>query len=502
MTQNKMTQIKISELMAKSGVAFGTSGARGLVSDMTDAVCFAYAQAFLQYLNATNQWAAGGAVVIGGDLRSSTPRMMRACAAACVQMGARVVYAGLTASPAVALYGFTHGMPSMMVTGSHIPDDRNGVKFNTPTGEILKSDELGMAAQTVGLADDWFDDACQLRLEYDLPAVNAAVAQEYVARYTQTFGADLLKGVRVGVYQHSSVGRDLMLTILAALGADALPLGRAETFIPVDTEAIRYEDVVLAQQWAANGDFDALVSTDGDADRPLVSDERGRWLRGDVLGVLCARFLGCADLATPVSSNTVVEKSHWFDSVTRTKIGSPYVIGAMNDLLAQGKTAVAGYEANGGFLLASSVDCAGQTLAALPTRDALIVMIAVLALSRAQALPVSELAAALPARFTVSDRIKAFPTELGLRKIAALSPKAGADCSGLTQMFGGIAGAVAHVSEVDGLRMTFENDEVIHLRPSGNAPELRCYTEAATMARAQEINAATMRLLAGWRHVD
>jgi phosphomannomutase len=58
------------------------------------------------------------------------------------------------------------------------------------------------------------------------------------------------------------------------------------------------------------------------------------------------------------------------------------------------------------------------------------------------------------------------------------------------------------VSEVDGLRMTFENDEVIHLRPSGNAPELRCYTEAATMARAQEINVATMRLLAGWRHVD
>ena len=63
MAQNKMTQIKISELMAKSGVAFGTSGARGLVSDITDAVCFAYAQAFLQYLNATNQWAAGGAVV-------------------------------------------------------------------------------------------------------------------------------------------------------------------------------------------------------------------------------------------------------------------------------------------------------------------------------------------------------------------------------------------------------------------------------------------------------
>jgi len=40
---------------------------------------------------------------------------------------------------------------------------------------------------------------------------------------------------------------------------------------------------------------------------------------------------------------------------------------------------------------------------------------------------------------------------------------------------------------------------VIHLRPSGNAPELRCYTEASTASRAAQINAAALSVLAGWR---
>ncbi|WP_352964606.1 hypothetical protein [Mesorhizobium sp. M1393] len=38
-------------------------------------------------------------------------------------------------------------------------------------------------------------------------------------------------------------------------------------------------------------------------------------------------------------------------------------------------------------------------------------------------------------------------------------------------------GTVADVDETDGLRARIQNDEIIHLRPSGNAPELRCYSE-------------------------
>jgi phosphomannomutase len=47
------------------------------------------------------------------------------------------------------------------------------------------------------------------------------------------------------------------------------------------------------------------------------------------------------------------------------------------------------------------------------------------------------------------------------------------------------------------VRVTFANEEIIHLRPSGNAPEFRCYTEAATDARARELNQSVLAVLAG-----
>lgn len=43
---------------------------------------------------------------------------------------------------------------------------------------------------------------------------------------------------------------------------------------------------------------------------------------------------------------------------------------------------------------------------------------------------------------------------------------------------------IKHVDETDGLRMTLADERTIHLRPSGNAPELRCYAEAETYAIA------------------
>ncbi len=44
------------------------------------------------------------------------------------------------------------------------------------------------------------------------------------------------------------------------------------------------------------------------------------------------------------------------------------------------------------------------------------------------------------------------------------------------------------MNETDGVRVTLSNGDIFHIRPSGNAPELRCYTEAASVARAETLN--------------
>ena len=177
-----------------------------------------------------------------------------------------------------------------MVTGSHIPDDRNGIKFNRPAGEILKEDEAGIRAQTPR-CPTLFDAAGALRAPGDLPPVDAAARAAYVARYLDFLPAGCLPGRRIAVYEHSSVAREILVEVLAGLGAEVLRLGRSERFIPVDTEAVRPEDEALARAWAREHGFFAICSADGDGDRPLVGDERGEFLRGDVAGILTAGWL-------------------------------------------------------------------------------------------------------------------------------------------------------------------------------------------------------------------
>ncbi|MCP4041434.1 MAG: phosphomannomutase, partial [Gammaproteobacteria bacterium] len=169
--------------------------------------------------------------------------------------------------------------------------------------------------------------------------------------------------------------------------------------------------------------------------------------------------------------------------------------------VASGGNPVVGYEANGGFLTATEIRRDGQVLPALPTRDTLVVMIGILLLSVQQGVPVSRLQAELPQRFTVSDRLKEFPTTLSHQKLKELhTGVADADRQRIESYFGAHFGPVGDLDNTDGLRITFTNAEIVHLRPSGNAPEFRCYTEASSESRAVEMNRICVQIMNGWRN--
>lgn len=490
--------ISIDALMKESGVSFGTSGARGLSVAMTDKVCWTYTKAFVQHVLSQNPET--NTIAIAGDLRPSTARIMAACTHAAQHAGWTVVNCGKIPSPAVALYGLDEKIPSIMVTGSHIPEDRNGLKFNTAQGEITKSDEEGIRAQSVEIPDDLIDRLGGLKFRHKMPPVKKRVAERYIQRYINFFGIGALHGLRVGLYEHSTVGREVAFEVLSGLGAKVTAFNRSELFVPVDTEAIRLVDVQLAKRSCASGLFDAIVSMDGDADRPLLSDELGNWLRGDVLGILASKALGIQRLALPVSCNSAAEKCNAFEKVERTKIGSPYVIEGMAKI-AKKNTLVAGFEANGGFLLGSDLEEEGRKLSALPTRDALLPVIAVMRWALHYKVPVSVLLGTLPPRYTASNRLKEFPSALGVERVAAFGKGNKTSVKARAKKWFGtcVKGALSDIDKTDGLRLTFESGEVIHLRPSGNAPELRCYTEADTQLRADDINAQCLKVMHGWR---
>jgi phosphomannomutase len=469
----------IQDLMLDTGVAFGTSGVRGLVTQMSGEICAAYTQAFLTVLKQSYDF---DSVAIGIDLRPSSPQIAQACAATIEANGLKIDFCGELPTPALAYYAQKQGIPAIMVTGSHIPFDRNGMKFYRPDGEISKADELAMINLPLEMANKTIS-APRL-------SINPKAIIDYENRYLDFFPADILSGMKLGFYQHASVARDVLKNILEKLGAQVVSLDRTEVFVPIDTEAVSDEDKQRGKNWSQQYGFDAILSTDGDGDRPLIADENGHWLRGDLVGLITSDYLGIQQIAIPVSCNTAIELSGSFDQVKRTKIGSPYVIAAMESLDSE-QGHIAGFEANGGFLLANDIETQGKKITSLATRDAALPIIAVLAAAQKSSAKLSDLLLSLPKRYTDSDRLQNFPTQLSQSLLASWAN----DPNSFGKLLGPEYSEISACDLSDGLRLSFSNQDIIHIRASGNAPELRCYCESSDYQKALDMTQMVLNML-------
>jgi phosphomannomutase len=206
----------------------------------------------------------------------------------------------------------------------------------------------------------------------------------------------------------------------------------------------------------------------------------------------------------------------------KTRIGSPYVIEGMQRAAEKGKRAICGWEANGGFLTGSDIDLDGNVLTALPTRDAVLPILCSLFTAQERNRSLVETYAQLPKRYSRASLIKQFPRPSSLKIVQHFSPaderikdvnfqndgvrlsdENGNELPGLTaelQRMSGIRSelerlfstefgfsGIARLNYIDGVRIIFSNEDVAHVRPSGNADELRIYAVADTQARADEI---------------
>jgi phosphomannomutase len=183
---------------------------------------------------------------------------------------------------------------------------------------------------------------------------------------------------------------------------------------------------------------------------------------------------------------------------------------------------VCGWEANGGFLTGSDFERNGKTLKALPTRDAMLPILAVLFSAREKGIGLTELFSRLPARYSKAALLRKFPHAVSRRIIERFSPPDPViqtvtfDSDSVTvvdsstdQIVGAEAtfsalrairselgrfftpalgfGEIVKIDYTDGVRVYFSNGDIAHVRPSGNADELRIYAVADSQARAEEI---------------
>jgi phosphomannomutase len=544
---------------------FGTSGRRGLVADLTQLEVYINALAELEYLQSLARSEGGVArgeeFFFASDLRPSSAGIVcegkmrgglaQAIYQAITDAGMKAVYLGRIPTPALASFALNRSRGSIMITGSHIPFDRNGYKTNTAIGELLKRDEAPIQAHVEQVRSRLYNQPASASLfeatgefsgmfkdrKWQVPAEEPAAASSYLNRYLDFFGEGILKGLRLLVYQHSAVGRDMLVELLRRAGAEVIPAGRSETFVPIDTEAIDDVQLQIIQglaeaAWHEHGPIDAVVSTDGDSDRPLilgvepVSDAgakapcRVRFFGGDLVGMVVAEYLGADAVVVPISCNDALDRGALKDVVEpKTRIGSPFVIAGMQSATAKGRKAVCGWEANGGFLLGSDLMRGGKKLRSLPTRDAFLPIIAVLSSAKEKGVSVSALFAQLPKRFSRAALLRNFPRPASQRILARFVPaddrikdvafeneattvsdaegkSVAVDPAILTRVRSELEnffnsehgfGRIVRLNYIDGVRMYFSNGDVAHVRPSGNADELRIYAVADTQERANAI---------------
>ncbi len=538
-------------------LAFGTSGRRGELVHLTQLEIYINVLAELDYLQslprARGGISRGDEFYFAYDLRPSSTRFVpgqqvrgeiaQAVERAIRDAGMRPVNLGPIPTPALTCCALLRGRGSIMVTGSHIPFDWNGYKTNSARGELRKDDEdpINERAQRFRdrlyrqpYADSPFNEQGVFKNGHqELAPERDEAKRSFVERYAAFFAGAPLTGKQLMVYQHSAVGRDLLVEILERLGATAIPAGRSDEFIPIDTENIDdalIENVqALADETALrHGPLHAVVSTDGDSDRPMVlaadpGTGKLRFFGGDLLGMIVAEYLQADTVVVPISSNDAIDRGNIKDRVApKTRIGSPYVTAGMDKARSRGAKIVCGWEANGGFILGSDIERAGRVLKALPTRDAILPILCSLLAAQETGIPLVDLFARLPRRFSRATLLKRFPRALGQRIVERFSPadkairevvfEAGGQVildeerneravpasqvreietirRGLESFFTQEMGfaKIARLNYTDGVRVTFGNGDVAHFRPSGNADELRIYAVSDTPARAEEI---------------
>jgi phosphomannomutase len=258
---------------------------------------------------------------------------------------------------------------------------------------------------------------------------------------------------------------------------------------------------------------------------------RVRFLPGDLLGIVVAEYLRADAAAVPISANDAVERRMGERGVSlqKTKIGSPYIIAALDALRRAGTHArIVGWEANGGFLTGSDIALSTGTLIALPTRDSTLPILANLFAAATQGISLSVLWDRLPARFGRAGLLDNFPVAASQAILAQLIPPGDIfevefDDAGrvfdrsranalATPLAAGLAEGwqqrktlmrfftpalgfddIVRINVLDGVRVYFNNGDIAHIRPSGNAPQLRIYANSDSQARADQIVELALR---------
>jgi phosphoglucosamine mutase len=389
-------------------------------------------------------------VVVGNDTRTSGPAIKDALTAGLLAGGAKVYDAGLLPTPTLALSARDLDC-AVMVTASHNPPEYNGLKMLNPDGSAFSPDQQHEIEKTV--AESSFETISWEEYK-PLEVRNGAIEQqiEHILR-------DFPHKFNIKVVLDCGGGAGSVITpfLLQKMGCDVISINSNPTgFFPRISEPVEDNLGDLMQKVKECG-ADLGLAHDGDADRVMAVDERGRFINGDKLLYILAQGLRASKIVTTVDASMMLDEAGF--SVQRTAVGDNCV----SEALKSGGDF--GGEPSGAWVFPQSSLCPDGIYGA-----GLLVSIA----SR-QSLA------------TLVDDIPGYPMYRGVVHYGGKIPFAME--TSLISAFQPIS-----VVAIDGLKLNL-TDAWLLVRPSGTEPKLRLTVEARTETRMQEVYNKAMDII-------
>lgn len=470
---------------------FGTNGIRGDAEKFfTNDFCFKIAATFFFYLQ--NYLHLSGPIAVGYDPRYSSYRILKWLIYGLRSQRAVVYDEGITPSPCLTYFTkVSECSGGVMITGSHIREDMNGLKLYIKGEEVTKKQEAEIEElydKMQSILKPHAHDG-QIRLEnraveiYKKMLVRLANVEppaaggthlanqvklgeisgttSAVARQPAGRGGEIFKDYKVVVDAGNGTQSLVMPEVLRGLGIEVIETccDLANPLLSRDTET--QGAFAAMQQIVLQTKADFGVGYDSDGDRAAFVTNQGVMLTGDVSCSLVAKSEPSEYVVTPINTSSVVE--HIGKKVERTKVGATYVAARMKEVGAR-----YGFEANGGGI-------SGEIIYG---RDAGSTTIKILKILRQTKKDLQSLVDELPKFHQFRDKVDC-PRELNEKILATAKAK-----------YAGVS-----VNELDGLKFTFPTGDWLLFRPSGNAPEFRVFSESQDPERAKKLSEEGMALV-------
>ncbi len=313
------------------GKLFGTDGVRGVANkDLTPELAYEIGRAGGFVLTHGNR----GKVVVGKDTRASSDMLEAAISAGLCSIGLDVIQVGIMPTPAVAyLTRRYNALAGVVISASHNPYEYNGIKFFSSEGYKLP-DEI----------EDEIEDILLNNRSIELRPIKNSIGRIYYEKDAPRHYKEFLKE-KIGIdLKGFKIAMDCGNGALYKIGPEIIRELNGEVIaINTEPDGTNINDNCgstnphLAQQLVLDTNADLGISFDGDGDRIIAIDEKGRIIDGDHLLAICGRFLkkqNCLNENTivgTVMSNMGLEVflSQNGMKLLRTPVGDRYIIEEM-----------------------------------------------------------------------------------------------------------------------------------------------------------------------------